>query len=460
MEHVPSRNRTEKLNNLLTGRCDFLPTYAAYNLLSNEVLCTDVYMRFPLVVATRIDVPYINSLRDCAGRRIGLVKRIGDVERVKEKYPEIVFADCTSVPAGLRELAQGSLFGLIGPQPVVAHQIQELYLGNLKITGTLEETLRLSAVVPTEEKQLRTILQKVLLSVSPEEQERMLNRWISIRFEQGFDYRLFWKILGGTGVVLLLLLIRYRMVARYSQKLKTLNNELGQSLAERDRIMSVISHDLRQPVYGYNQMLALLQSGEINPTSGDGQRVLTQSRQRGELAIESMENLLNWLNMPRGIRHPVLLSPHRLVEDSRELLTASLEHKHLRLENRIDPGIRIRADEQRLAAVLRNLINNAIKFSPSDAVIEADAEPVNNGVMLKICDHGIGMSAETVHKILSGGPVESTRGTGGERGSGMGLGLCRQFLQVIGSDLQIESVPGQGSCISFVLRNQALRTSC
>ena len=460
LEHVPVKTRSEKMDNLRIGKCDFLPTFAAYDVPQSAFLQTEPYMEFPLVIATRIDVPYINTLNDLVGQRVGLVVRIGVLEEYQKKFPAVEFVGCPSVPDGLQELSQGKLFGVIGPQPVVAHQIQELYLGNLKITGTLDESLSLCALVRPEYEPLRGILEKVLLSVSPEEQSRMLNHWISIRFEQGFDYRQLWKIYAGAIVVLLLLLIRYRIVARYNRKLRTLNNELAESLEERDRIMSVISHDLRQPVHGYNQMLALLQSGEINPANEDGQRILTQSRQRGELAIESMENLLNWLNIDRGVRHPVMLSPCRLVEDCRELLEASLEHKHLQIENRIDPQIRIQADELRLAAVLRNLINNAIKFSPAGSSIEVDAESFEDGLQLKVRDYGIGMNEKTIQRILVEGTLESARGTGGEKGSGMGLQLCRQFLKKVGSELHIESSPGEGSTFSFILSNQASRTDC
>lgn len=460
LEHVPARTRAEKLENFRSGRCDFLPTFAPYDLSTNDFLCTETYMKFPLVIATRIDVPFINTLADCAGQRVALVARIGVLTEYQKRFPTVDFVGCSSVPDGLRDLSQGKLFGVIGPQPVVAHQIQELYLGNLKITGKLDESLSLCALVRPKDAPLRDILNKVFRSVPPEEQAQMLNRWISIRFEEGFDYRLFWKILAGAGGVLLLLLIRYRMAARYNRRLKVLNSELEQSLAERDRIMSVISHDLRQPVHGYNQMLALLQSGEINPVNEAGQRMLTQSRQRGELAIESMENLLNWLNVRRGVRHPVLLSPYRQVEDSRELLSASLENKQLRLENRIDPALRIPADEQRLAAILRNLINNSIKFSPSGAVIEVSAKEVANGLQLSVHDYGTGMDAETIRKILDGAGIESAYGTGGEKGTGMGLSLCRQFLKEVGAEFRIESSPGKGSTFSFILPGQASRTDC
>ncbi len=456
LEHVPAQTRAEKFGNLQSGRCDFLPTFSPYDVPSDAFLQADTYLDFPLVVATRMDVPYLNSLKALAGHRAGLVARIGVLEKYRNDFPGVEFVRCSSVGDGLQRLSQGEIFGVIGPHPVVAHQIQELYLGNLKITGTLEESLSLCALVRKEHGPLQSILNKVFRSISSEEKERMLNHWFSIRFEQGFDYSLFWKIMSGTGFLFVLIMVWLGTVVRYNRKLKTLNGELADTLSERDRIMSIISHDLRQPMHSYGRFLALLQKGDVDPDSEEGRRILIQSRQRGELAIECMENLLARLSAGRSVRHPVLLSPSRIIEDCRELLSASLENKELTLDNRIDPDIRIKADEQRLAAVLRNLLNNAIKFSNAGAFIEAEAESLDGGLRLKICDHGIGMDAETVRQVLSDAPTESRRGTGGERGSGMGLGLCRQFLKAAGSELEIKSEPEKGTCVSFVLNAEGI----
>lgn len=459
-ECIPSSSRDDKVHLFLSGQCDLLPSFSPHSKLNENAKILLPHMEFPLVVATRIDVPFINTLDDCTGQRIGILSRLGLFHQYRSRFPDVEFVDVETIPDGLKELSNGRLFGIIAPQPVIAYYIQELYLGNLKITGTLPEQLVLSAVVRTDQTALAGILEKVFHSLPPQEERRMLNHWMGVRFEQAPDYRLFWRIIVVSGVAMLLIVVRYNVVARYNRRLRRVNRKLEASMEERDRIMSVISHDLRQPVHGYNRFLALLQKGDVDPASEEGQRILHQARHRGEQAIECMENLLTRLSAGRSVRHPVMLSPHRVVEDCRELLAASLENKQLTINNRMDPELRIVADEQRLAAVLRNLLNNAIKFSHPGTAIEAEADQVDGGLRLKICDHGIGMNAETIRKILSDAPIESVRGTGGERGSGMGLSLCRQFLQAVDSDLKIESVPEQGSCISFVLNDQTLRTSC
>jgi len=440
---------------------DFLTGTVEVDRYGDYALFSEPYLYFHRVYVVRKDAPDVRSPGDLIGQTVSAINSLPFVDVWKVKYPGIHFLMVDSDEEALRAVADGRADATFTMKSTCDYFAARNGFANLRIGGAekkaegLENCFRVA--IRSDWPELQSIINKAMAAVPQTERQALWDEWF--RHDE-FNYDFFFKTLGGASAVLLLVLVRYRMVTRYNKQLRKLNNELEQSLGERDRIMSVISHDLRQPVHGYNQMLALLQSGEINPADEDGQRILTQSRQRGELAIESMENLLNWLNVHRGVRHPVLLSPCRLIEDSRELLAASLENKQLRLENRIDPALRIQADEQRLASVLRNLINNAIKFSPPGSTIEADAASVQTGLQLSIRDYGTGMDAETRRKILEGKIIESSRGTNGEKGSGMGLSLCRQFLGEVGTDLCIESAPGQGSTFSFTVPDQMPRTNC
>ena len=453
VECIPVDTRAQKLEMLALGRCDLLATYATYEMPGESYLVSKPYMVFPYALATRIDVPYVNTLDACAGEKIGFVLRIGLLEPYQKRFPEVDFVGCTSLGEGLHAVSQGELFGVIGPQAVIAHQIQELYFGNLKITGRLDGQLELAAITRKKNAPLMRIMERIIGMVTPAEQQHMLNQWISIRFEQGFDYRLFWKILAGVIFIVVLIAWRFRSVAKYNRALRKLNEAQAQSIRDRDRIMSVISHDMRQPIHGYNRYLALLQDGRIDAASADGQRLLRQARQRGEQGIESMENLLTWL--ARATReckqHPVSLSPHGLVEDCCELLYASIESKNITVQNRIDPEVRIQSDEQMLSTVLRNLLNNAIKFSLPDGTIEIYVGTQPSCMRLAVKDYGVGMDAQAVQAIRDGERIDSTAGATGEKGSGMGLHLCGQILKALGTQLEVESRLDQGSTFSFVL---------
>lgn len=443
-ENTEQKFRDRELD-ILTGTVE-VERYHSYALLSKP------YLYFQRVYVVRKDAPDVQSPADLIGQTVSAINSMPFVDVWKEAFPNIRFLMVGSDEDALRAVAEGRADATFTFKSTYDYYEARNAFANLRIGGVekkadgLENCFRVA--IRSDWPELQSIMNKAMDAFPQKERQALWNEWFG-RAE--FDYDLLWKILGGAGAVFLLVLIRYQVVARYNKQLRGLNRELEKTLEERDRIMSVISHDLRQPVHGYNRFLALLQKGDIDPASEEGQRILHQARHRGELAIESMENLLAQLTAGRSVRHPVMLSPYRVVEDCRELLAASIENKKLTLDNRINPELRIQADEQRMAAVLRNLLNNAIKFSHFGQSIEAESEMLDGKLRLKVCDHGVGMDIETIQKILSNVPVESVRGTGGERGSGMGLGLCRQFLQAVDSDLQIESVPGQGTCVSFVL---------
>lgn len=432
---------------------DFLTGTVWTDQYDGYALLSEPYLYFQRVYVVRKDAPAVQSPEDLTGKTVSAQPDLSFPDVWGKTYPSIKFLMVDNDEEGLRAVADGRADATFTLKSTFDYFAARKGFSNLRIGGVekkaegLENCFRMA--IRSDWPELLSIVNKAMDAIPQKERQALWDEWFG---RETFNYDLFYKTLGGASAVLLLILLRHRIVTRYNKKLRTLNAELTRTLEERDRILSVISHDLRQPVHGYNRFLSLLQKGDIDPASEEGQRILTQSRQRGELAIESMENLLARLNAGRGVRHPISLSPCRTVEDCRELLAASLENKRLRLENWVDPELRIQADEQRLAAILRNLLNNAIKFSSPGQSIEVDAEPIDGQLRLKVCDHGVGMDTETIRKVLSDEPVESIRGTEGERGTGIGLSLCRRFLNAIDSDLEIESTPGQGTCVSFVLK--------
>lgn len=453
-ECIPAKNHQQKIENLLSGRCDFLVGYSPQASPPATFPRTEPWATISLVLVTRLDNPSIHSLSDCRGQTVGMTQRLGMLDQLRKNHPGVTFTECRTLELGLEKVAHGQLFGVVGPLSGVAYAIQERKsLGNLKISGKLKENLPISTVVRPEDEPFRNILNKIFRSIDPDTKNRLLNRWISIRFEQGFDYRLFWKILAGTAVVVSLIVLRYRSVARYNRKLRELNGELAKSLEERDRIMAVISHDLRQPIQGMGTFLELLEEGTVDPASEQGRTMVHQTRARSERVYESLENLLGWLNVRNRVPQPRFeyLPLCHVVEDALVFLHTFIRDKDVRVDNQVPVGVQVEADERMLSAILRNLIANAVKFSSAGGVVTVVAETGPDGCRVQVIDHGMGMTPERIEEILQD-RVVSIAGTGGEKGAGLGLQLCRSFLAAMESELEIESVPGQGSVFSFGLK--------
>ena len=111
--------------------------------------------------------------------------------------------------------------------------------------------------------------------------------------------------------------------------------------------------------------------------------------------------------------------------------------------------IMVVADNDMVKTVLRNFLSNAIKFSPEDSSIEIAASSEGDFAKVSVCDHGVGIAADRIGSIFHKG--ETTYGTGGEEGSGLGLQLCQDFARKNGGDCYVESVEGEGSTFSFTI---------
>lgn len=414
---------------------------------------TEPYLYFQPVYVVQKGDPDVHSPEDLIGKTVSVVEGVPVIERWRRMYPGIHILVVASESENIEAVASGrSDVSLILKQTFL-YYLQEYALTNLRVGGLvkdddgMENCFRI--LVRADRPGLRDAFQQAMDSVSHAEMEALWDKWFH---EDEFNYALLWKVLAGAGAVFVLVFVRYRMVSRYNRKLRALNEAQAQTIAERDRIISVISHDLRQPVQGLNTFLELLEKGTVQLDSAQGRRMIRQTRDRGEQVYESMENLLSWLNAQHGCIEPHLgpLPLHDLVEDSCELLQSSILSKNIQVKNCVPENLTVLADERMLCTVLRNLIGNAVKYSMDGQRVSVTVEEDGDSVRVCVTDEGVGINAEAVEKILTG-RAQSKPGTAGEKGSALGLRLVREFLERLGSDLHVCSEPGQGSTFSFSL---------
>ncbi len=222
--------------------------------------------------------------------------------------------------------------------------------------------------------------------------------------------------------------------------LRQLNNQKSQ-------FFSIISHDLRGPTR--NTRLLLEMMGDPAYTSGP-----EEAQKMAALALESarqtellVEDLLTWgrLQMEQvGIR-TTRFRPYESAEKVCGPLQAAAALKNITLENNIPRDLAIQADANMVETVFRNLISNAIKFTPEAGKVHIEARRRGEFVELAVEDNGVGMAPETMDKIFSLHIKHTTKGTAGELGTGLGLAVCREFVERNGGTIGVESQIGQGS---------------
>ena len=226
----------------------------------------------------------------------------------------------------------------------------------------------------------------------------------------------------------------------YEEQLKTINDT-------KDKFFSIISHDLRNQFSGIHGLSEILvaEKDSINATKRD--QYLSLLHQGGKSALNLLENLLEWsrLQLNRMEHNPKFWNLFNIVEEVYEMIENQSTLKNIVIRNYVDKNQIVFADKNMLTTVLRNLLNNAIKFTPSYGKVVIISWSESNNNFISIRDTGVGMSQETIGKLFKIDTTHSTVGTEKERGSGLGLILCREFIKKHGGDIIVSSDVGQGS---------------
>ncbi|MBE0644811.1 MAG: hybrid sensor histidine kinase/response regulator [Bacteroidetes bacterium] len=231
--------------------------------------------------------------------------------------------------------------------------------------------------------------------------------------------------------------------------------ELARTVRDKDKLFSIIAHDLRGPLGSFmsisdylTENLDELDLKEIKP-------LFREMRQTSKSVYALLENLLEWSRIQLGTVafHPSEFKLASVAINVEAIVRAQVIHKELTLENLIQDDILVMADPQMISTVLRNLVSNAIKYTPRGGRIylEAQREERSSLVTVYVRDTGVGMSEQMQSALSEGAQVNSMPGTEKEKGTGLGMMLCREMIARHGQQLKVESAIGEGSTFSFTL---------
>ncbi len=235
---------------------------------------------------------------------------------------------------------------------------------------------------------------------------------------------------------------------KYSQELKELN-------AGKDKLFSIIAHDLRSP---FNPLLGLSEIMVNDFESLTPEEIKDYNNEiynslKNEYKL--LENLLNWSRLETGQMEfiPQKINLYDKIESVISLLSGNAKLKDIALINETGKDILVLADSNMLHSVLQNLISNSIKFTNKDGLIKTYSEKISNDfIQITVSDNGVGMTNDQI-KNLFGFTATSTKGTNNEKGTGLGLMICKEMVERQGGTISVKSEAGKGTDISFTLPN-------
>lgn len=245
-----------------------------------------------------------------------------------------------------------------------------------------------------------------------------------------------------------------QQVRERTAQLEEQRQQLVELNASKDKFFSIISHDLRSPfnaILGFAQLLAEnLNRYERDQIQQKVERILTSA----EHLYALLENLLTWSRIQRGAMEyaPEQLEIMEVIEENLDLFASKAEEKKLVLTSSLPAPLTAYADYNMLNTVIRNLLSNAIKFTESGGQIEVFAHPhTTAGIEIAISDTGTGMKAEDVAKLFRIDVQFTNPGTRGEKGTGLGLNLCKDLVEKNGGRIWAESEVGKGTTFRFTV---------
>ena len=247
----------------------------------------------------------------------------------------------------------------------------------------------------------------------------------------------------GSIIVIILLIGAYR-----KQKA-----ELEANNKAKDKFFSIIAHDLKGPLGSIIQLGELMGEDE-DILNGEFKEVIIKSLQSSSRkTYDLLDNLLQWASSETGLlkSNAQLISLKEIAEANSILLEEKIQNKEINLKLNLDPDSIIFADENMINTIVRNLISNAVKFTPNKGSIEITAFKNQSERLctLQIRDNGVGIKKEAIHKIFSIDSDYFTKGTNNESGTGLGLKLCKEFVDKNNGTIRVESEENKGTAFTI-----------
>jgi signal transduction histidine kinase/Tfp pilus assembly protein PilF len=277
-----------------------------------------------------------------------------------------------------------------------------------------------------------------------------------------------WGLVIGMGLLLVIvaLLVRDRMrkkharneIIKQKEEIQLQATKLEELNRFKDKTFSVLAHDMRGPLNAFNVTMGMIDEGTISVEEFLELKP-AMAQQIGSLT-QLLDNLLSWAKSymkGESVAVPAMVNLYNMAQQNIKLLDAAADIKQITIVNNIPADTYAFCDAEQTDIVIRNLISNAIKFTPANGAITLSAkevtDPLTNRPMVTMCvtDTGVGMTQEHVNKLFSSTPGNNTYGTHGEKGTGLGLLLCNEFIKANNGAITVHSEAGKGStfCVSL-----------
>mgnify|MGYP003423583749 FL=1 len=440
---VPTKTWSDSLEKGKKRVCDIFSLMMTTLEREQYLNFSKPYLEIPLVVAADINAPFIENIQQIKNQKLAIVKDYAYTEALRIKYPNIEFILVGSSTDGLKMVEKGEVFGFIGTLATVGYQIQNKFIGQLKITGKFDDMYNLSVATRNDEPILNTIFNKAIQDISSSQKQEILNKWISVNYQKETDYSFVNKLLIAFIILLLILNLIYRqyLLKKLNRKLYTKiqieiarNEEKNRILIQQSRMASMgemlenIAHQWRQPL----STISVCASGmELkkkleNLTDEEFFQSINHIKHSTKYLSNTIDDFRNFFSNEKIITK---INVHTLINKALELVGPTF-NKHQIIVKRQSENIEFLSLENELIQVFMNILVNA-KDALKDNVQEKekrllfiDVFKQNDLLIIKIRDNACGIEDKIIDKIFE--PYFTTK----HKFNGTGIGLYMSKLLV------------------------------
>jgi len=319
------------------NKCDIISSAVQTPNRLKYLSFSNPFVKLPLVVATKSDKPFIANIQDILPYKIAIVKNYAYVEIFKEKYPNIQIVEVASINIGFEKVLKDEVFGYVDSLAAIGNKIQEEYLGNIKIAGKLDQEFTLRVASQKHLPQLTAIFNKAIQTLDINDHSRILNKWVSVKYDNVMDYSYMWKVLVFISLISIFFLYRQHMLKKQNQALKEsvdefehLINSTMEAIFISNKGECIDSNLEALQLFGYanKQEVIGLQALEfIDPRCHDLVKENLRKEQSNAYEVNAVKK--------DGTIFPVLIKGHNFIRKHKKIrITAMLDLTQLKQNER------------------------------------------------------------------------------------------------------------------------------
>ncbi len=440
-------------------KCDILSLAMETPERKKYLNFTSSYLKIPLVIATKLDVPFINDISSIDGKKVGIPKGYAFVEVLKNKYPDLNIVEVKNIKDGLEKVYKDELFGYIGTLASVGFQFQKGFTSELKIAGKFEENWELGIGVRDDDKILLDILNKTVKNIDAKEKQKILNTWVSIKYEKGIDYKIIWQILIVIFIIGLFFLYRQYLLKKSNKQLqilvdnktkdlKVLNANLeikireeveknldiqeqlfkSEKMAAMGEMIGNISHQWRQPLSVITTAASGIQLQKEYDILTDEmlEKSCNAINDNAQYLSKTIDDFKNFI---KGDRTKKIFNIKNEINSFLSLVEGTIKSNHIDIIQDIDEELELDGYENELTQCLINIFNNAKDILKDKDELDrflfiTTKKDKNNNVIISFRDTGKKIHIDILPKIFD--PYFTTKHK--SQGTGLGLNMAYKLI--------------------------------